>query len=94
MPAWLPAYGGANIQGFSSQTAGGTGGTFSFKANDGADKVIAFYRGALEKAGLSVELTQHPAGAILNGQAGGRRATISVLTEGGICSVNGTFEDK
>ncbi len=95
MPAWLPAYGGASeVQGFSSQTANGSAGTFAFKSSDAADKVIAFYKDALDKAGFKVETMQHPSGAILSGQAGGRKATVNVMTDGSGSSVNGTFEDK
>ncbi len=94
MPAWLPAYGGANVQGLSTQTAGGTGGTFSFKASDGFDKVVEFYKDALQKAGLTVEVMQHPGGALLTGRTGGRTATINVMTDGSGSAVSGTFEDK
>ncbi len=94
MPAWLPTYGGASVQGFSSQTAGGSAGTFAFKANDAFDKVVAFYKDALEKAGFTVQTMQHPDGALLSGQTGGRKATINVIAESGGSSVSGTFEDK
>jgi hypothetical protein len=94
MPAWLPAYGGVSVQGFSSQTAGGSAGTFSFKASDAFDKVVEFYKDALQKAGFTVEVMQHPGGALLTGRTGGRAATINVISEGGGSSVSGTFEDK
>ncbi len=94
MPAWLPAYAGANVQGFSTQNAGGTGGTFTFKSNDAPDKVIAFYKDALGKAGLTVEAMSLPSGALLTGRAGGRTAAINVVAEGGGSAVSGTFEDK
>ena len=94
MPAWLPAYGGASVQGFSSQTAGGSGGTFSFKASDGFDKVVEFYKDTLQKAGFTVEVMQHPGGALLTGRTGGRTATVNVMADGSGSSVTGTFEDK
>ena len=95
MPAWLPAYGGATVQGgFSSQTSGGSAGTFSFKTGDAFDKVVEFYKDALQKAGFTVEVMQHPGGALLTGRTGGRTATINVIAEGGGSSVSGTFEDK
>ena len=94
MPAWLPAYGGASVQGFSSQSAGGSAGTFSFKASDPFDKVIEFYKEALQKAGFTVEVMQHPGGALMTGRTGGRTATVNVIAEGGGSSVSGTFEDK
>jgi len=94
MPAWLPAYGGSTVQGFSSQTANGSGGTFSFKTGDATDKVIAFYKDALEKAGFTVDSMQHPGGALLSGRAGGRSATVNVMAEGSGSTVTGTFEDK
>jgi len=94
MPAWLPAYGGASVQGFSSQTPSGSAGTFSFKASDPSDKVIEFYKEALEKAGFTVEVMQHPGGALMTGRTEGRSATVNVIAEGGGSSVSGTFEDK
>src|ERR1700690_2014026 len=94
MPAWLPAYGGATVQGFSSQTPNGSGGTFSFKAGDGFDKVAEFYKDALQKAGFTVEVMQHPGGALLTGRTGGRSATINIMADGSGSSVSGTFEDK
>jgi hypothetical protein len=94
MPAWLPAYGGASVQGFSSQTAGGSSGTFSFKATDGFDKVAEFYKDALKKAGFTVEVMQHPGGALLTGRTGGRTATVNVTADGAGSMVAGTFEDK
>lgn len=94
LPAWLPAYGGASVQGFSSQTSGGSAGTFSFKANDTFDKVVEFYKDALQKAGFTVEVMQHPGGALLTGRTGGRTATINVVTDGSGSTVSGTFEDK
>jgi len=94
MPSWLPAYGNASLQGFSSQSAQGSMGSFGFKTEDAPDKVIAFYKDALERAGMKVQLMQHPAGAMVSGEAGGRKATVNVITEGGACSVTGTFEDK
>lgn len=95
LPAWLPAYGGATVvQGFSSQAAGGSAGTFSFKTADGTDKLIAFYKDALEKAGFTVESMQHPGGALLSGRAGGRSALVNVMADGSGSTVTGTFEDK
>ncbi len=94
LPSWLPAYSGASMQGMSSQSAAGSMGTFSFTTSDASDKVIAFYKDALEKSGLKVETMQHPAGAVLTGEGGGHKATISVMSQGGNSTVNGTFEDK
>lgn len=94
MPEWLPAYGGATVQGFSSQSANGSAGTFAFKTGDATDKLIAFYKDALEKAGFTVESMPHPGGALLSGRAGARTATVNVMADGSGSSVTGTFEDK
>jgi len=94
MPAWLPAYGGASVQGFSAQTGEGLAGTFSFKSGDPAERVTGFYKEALEKAGFTVETIQHPGGSLLTGRQGERVATLNVTAEGGGCTVNGTFKDR
>jgi hypothetical protein len=94
LPAWLPAYQGASIQGFSAQTATGSGGSFGFKTDDPADKVAAFYKDALEQAGFTVEINDYPGGKLLNGRAGARTAVIHVMSAGSGSTVNGSFEDK
>ena len=94
MPSWLPAYAAVNVQGFSSQTASGSAGGFSFKTADSPEKVIAFYKDAFKSAGLGTESMQYPGGMMLTGQAGGRKASIQITTEGANSTVTGTFEEK
>ncbi len=94
LPAWFPAYPGAKLGGFSTEGATGSSGGFGFQTSSSADNVIAFYEDELKKAGLKVEVTRHPAGAILNAESGGRKATVSAITAASGASVNGTFEEK
>jgi hypothetical protein len=94
LPAWFPSYSGANAEGFSSESANGSTGGFGFKTNDSAEKATAFYEDELKKAGFTVEVTKHAAGAILSAQSGARKAVINILADGTGASVNGTFEDK
>jgi hypothetical protein len=94
MPSWLPAYGGASPQGFSSQSAAGSTGGFNFKTAEAPEKVIAFYKDALAKAGLTIDTMQYPGGTLLTGKGGGRTATVHVTVEGSSTAVSGTFQDK
>jgi hypothetical protein len=57
LPAWLPAYPGASVQGgFSSKSADATVQTFALSTSDSPDKVIAFYQDQLKNNGLTVLL--------------------------------------
>jgi hypothetical protein len=94
LPAWLPAYPGTKAQGFSTQGASGSAGGFGFKTGDSPDQVATFYSDELKKAGLKVELMKHPTGAILNAEAGSRKAVVNVMADGSGASVSGTFEEK
>ena len=94
LPSWLPAYSGANAEGFSSEGSGGLTGGFGFRTSDTAEKVTSFYEDALKQGGFTVEVTKHAVGAMLTGQSGTRKAVINVLTEGSGTAVNGTFEEK
>lgn len=94
LPAWLPAYTGAKLEGFSTEGTTGSTGGFGFKTSDSADKVATFYDDELKKAGFKVELTKHASGAILNAESGARKAVLNVIADGSGASVNGTFEEK
>lgn len=94
LPAWIPAYAGATLQGFSTTEAQGSSGAFSFSTGDSAEKVTAFYEGELKKAGFTVEVTRHPAGATLSGENGQKRVILNALSQGSGSAVSGTFEDK
>jgi hypothetical protein len=94
LPGWFPAYPGATPKGFSSQTAAGSQGGFAFKTGDSAEQVITFYENGLKSAGLTVDVTRHPAGGIVKADAGGRKVVINVTAEGGGSQINGTFEDQ
>ncbi len=94
LPSWLPAYAGAKMEGISTQNATQSSGGFGFKTSDSSDIVATFYETELKKGGFEVELNKHAAGAIVNAQAGGRKAVLNILADGSGASVNGTFEDK
>ena len=94
LPSWLPAYSGAKVDGLSTESATGSSGTFTFKTNDAADRVASYYESELKKAGFTVELTKLPAGAMVTGESGQKKAVINVTTEGSGSTVSGTFDDK
>jgi hypothetical protein len=73
LPAWLPTYPGATVQGgFSSKSADATVQTFALNTTDSPDKVIAFYQDQLKNNGLTVLL---PTTTAIGGQT-----TIASLT--------------
>jgi len=73
LPAWLPTYPGATVQGgFSSKSADATVQTFGLTTTDSPDKVIAFYQDQLKNNGLTVLL---PTTTAIGGQT-----TIASLT--------------
>ncbi|MGD0200798.1 MAG: zinc ribbon domain-containing protein [Bryobacteraceae bacterium] len=94
LPAWLPAYAGATPQGFSSQSADTSSGAFSFKTGDSADRVLQFYESELKKAGFTVEVMRHPAGGMVTGESGTRKAVVNVIADVSGTAVTCTFEDK
>jgi hypothetical protein len=66
MPAWLPTYPGASVQGgFSSKSAEGTSQSFALTSSDPVDKVLAFYQDQLKNNGLTV---QQPTTVAVGGQ--------------------------
>jgi hypothetical protein len=73
LPAWLPTYPGATVQGgFSTRSADATVQTFGLTTADSPDKVIAFYQDQLKNNGLTVLL---PTTTAIGGQT-----TIASLT--------------
>ncbi len=73
LPAWLPTYPGATVQGgFSSKSGDATVQTFGLNTTDSPDKVIAFYQDQLKNNGLTVLL---PTTTAIGGQT-----TIASLT--------------
>jgi hypothetical protein len=73
LPAWLPTYPGATVQGgFSSKSAEATVQTFGLTTTDSPDKVIAFYQDQLKSNGLTA---QQPTTTAVGGQT-----TIASLT--------------
>lgn len=58
LPGWVPQYPGANLQGSFSARGGDTQtASIAFTTRDEAEKVLAFYTEALQKAGFSVTAT-------------------------------------
>jgi hypothetical protein len=84
-PDWLPAYSGAQGQGmYSSSTAEGERGTYTFKTADSVDQVVSFFERELPGKGFNVKRTQsHTVGAMrmemLTATGGGRTVRISVM---------------
>jgi hypothetical protein len=98
LPSWLPKYPGSNPQGAaSSDTKDGSSAVFSFKTDDAPDKVLAFYKDALNSAGLkeSANLNTGEMNMIAaSDESQKRQVNITVTKDGGANAVNVTFTDK
>ena len=102
LPAWLPAYPGAETTGsFGVQSSKeGQGGTVAFKTSDSVEKVAAFYDAALRGAGITV--TRHSMQSegsnvvtLVGKDAGDRRdAGITISTQDGATQISLTFQSK
>jgi hypothetical protein len=85
IPSWLPSYPGSTPEGaFSGQGKDGTGGMFSFKTNDAADKVLAYYEQALTSAGFKttkhvITADEKAMVATVQGKDEGRSREVSVM---------------
>jgi hypothetical protein len=77
LPDWLPSYPDANAEGsFSAQTRDGESGGFNFLTQDDSNKVISFYKDALERAGMTVTTNIVQQGAkTTGGMAAGEDST-------------------
>jgi hypothetical protein len=102
LPAWLPAYPGAEATGsFGVQTtAEGQGGTVVFKTSDSVEKVTAFYQSALKGAGLTVTWnsmrTSDSQVVTLAGRdpSEKREAGVTIAVQDGATQVSLTFQSK
>ena len=86
LPAWMPKYPGVEPKGLGSMKSdtGGGGGMFTFETADSAEKIHAFYRGALEKQGFKQEDGVHVAGTsalVMKSESGGG-ITVNVVEMG------------
>jgi len=102
VPTWVPQYPGAQAQNaFTSNQATESGGTFSFKTNDSADKVAKWYQDQLPAAGMKItsNFTGQSAGssgAMMSAEdaASKRNVTVTVGTESGATSVAVMYSEK
>lgn len=63
LPAWLPAYPGAEVKGSTtSRTGEGEFASTILLTQDPVERVSAFYRRALERAGMKVDVASHTEG--------------------------------
>jgi hypothetical protein len=86
MPAWVPAYPGASIEGaLSAQDADARTGSFSFKTSDATSKVTSYYEDQLKAAGFNVTLisTNAQGGMVSAEDAGKKRTVIVIVGESG-----------
>jgi len=102
LPAWLPAYPGAEATGsFGVQSSKeGQGGTAAFKTSDSVEKVTAFYQSALKGAGLTVTWnsmrTSDSQVVTLEGKdpSEKREAGVTIAAQDGATQVTLTFQSK
>lgn len=89
MPAWLPAYPGAQSKGvFSLTQKGSDSGSFAFKSEDSPEQIASFYERALDSEGFKIQksTTQVPGrGSIIvlaaTDRATKRTAHVTVATD-------------
>ncbi|HWQ55045.1 MAG TPA: hypothetical protein VN442_15265 [Bryobacteraceae bacterium] len=100
VPAWIPVYPGAKVEGkFSRQAGSGESGAFGFTTADAPKQVLAFYNQGLKSAGLKItsQLTQDTGdspGGMIGAEDGNRKVGVMVSTEEGNTSVAITYEVK
>jgi hypothetical protein len=98
LPGWLPAYPGTSPEGvMSSTTPEGRGGSATMKTGDSPAQVIAFYKKALEDAGMEVStVDQAGRGGMVSGETAdkSRGAMIIIGADGGGTTVNATYRIK
>jgi hypothetical protein len=89
IPAEVPVYPGAKVEGTFSVTGDGGGGTgsayqYTFTTSDPPRQVMSFYHTKLEDAGMKLALTTNTAdGGMLIGEDDARGETINVIVEKG-----------
>lgn len=87
LPAWLPAYPGAEVKGSTtSRTSEGEFASTILLTQDPVERVSAFYRQALERAGMKVDIASHTEGGRADvisatGSDNRRRASVIVGRE-------------
>jgi hypothetical protein len=98
LPNWMPKYPGSDPKGIgaASSDKDGSGGMFSFETSDSPDKILAFYKEALEKRGFKNEEGGHAGGtAVLvmksEGEGG---ATVTVTPQGSASQVTVLYGSK
>lgn len=100
LPAWLPSYPGATVQGtfaVTGNTADGAGGNFSFTTSDAPSKVLSFYQDQVKDLGMKVQVnTTTPAGGMFTATEEGdhRSLTVIVGESSGKTTVNVTYGSK
>ena len=98
LPAWLPAYPGAEPKGIGAARSDkqGAGGMFSFESADAPEKILAFYKEGLEKRGFkaedSVQVTGSASVLIMKSENEG--ATITVTPNGSHSQVTVLYGGK
>jgi hypothetical protein len=79
-PSWVPVYPGSSPEGtMSTQSKEGNSNTFTFKTNDAASKVIAYYQDQLKSAGFTVNLVSSgDQGGMVQAEDSAKKRTIIV----------------
>ena len=97
VPAWIPAYPGAAVQGLAAtESAAETQYVFSVATGDALDEVSAYYRKELRQAGFDVDSrAATPAAEILRASNAGRTVQIMLSkSEGGTLAAVTAAEKK
>lgn len=100
IPAWVPRYEDARVQGtFQSRTGSEITGGFSFETTDSVEEVMGWYAGAfagegLSESGRNTYQSGDTRGGMLTGEGGGRTVSLMLSAEGGKTTVVVTYNEK
>lgn len=97
LPSWLPAYPGAEPKGIGAAKSDkeGEGGMFTFESSDAPEKILAFYKEALEKRGFSAKEDVKATGtSVLAMKSENENATITVTPNGSNSQVTVIYGGK
>jgi hypothetical protein len=94
-PDWVPVYpGSTTAAAYSAQNNDGSQNTFTFKSQDAASKVVAFYQEQLKATGFTVTQVLGDQGGLVTGENAEKKRTLTVTigssaegTEGSVMAI-------
>lgn len=101
LPAWLPVYAGATVEGaYDATSAGSRNATFTMKTSDSIDQVAEFYEAKLKSAGLKVDRSSYESNGqkaitlVGTSEDGKKTATIGITNADGTTRAAVNFAEQ